>query len=142
MCDRRGETDRAKKLYQNTISSGLPVETDRAAEMYLARLAKRDGDFVLARELWKKMLGNSREGYEAFEELAVYFEHTAGEPQNAMVIVRKALDELRLANRLGTIGPSLYRQIKAQFEHRLMRLERKSGQNTLDLAETEPLFEQ
>jgi uncharacterized protein len=135
ICDRRGETDRARELYQRTISAGLPLETDRAAEMYLARLAKRDGDFVLARELWEKMLGNSREGYEAFEELAVYFEHRVRQPQNAVVIVRKALDELRLANRLGTIQSGLYCQLKAQFEHRLLRLERKSG---LDLAETEP----
>jgi tetratricopeptide (TPR) repeat protein len=108
--DRRGETDRAMELYQRTISAGLPVETDRAAEMYLARLAKREGDFVLARELWEKMMGNSREGYVAFEELAVYYEHRARQPQNALVIVRKALDELCLANRRGTIGPSLYRE--------------------------------
>jgi len=141
MCDRRGETDRARKLYERSISSLLPAETDRAAEMYLARLAKRDGDFVLARQLWEKMLGNSREGYEAFEELAVYFEHQLDQPQRALVIVRKALDELRLAKSLGTIGPSLYCEIRAQFEHRLVRLEHKSSQSWLDLEGAEPLSE-
>jgi len=81
------------------------------------------------------MLGNTTEGYEAFEELAVYYEHRAHQPQNALEIVRKALDELRLANRLGTIGPSLYREIKAQFDGRLERLERKGGQSLVDGAE-------
>jgi uncharacterized protein YprB with RNaseH-like and TPR domain len=141
MCDRRGETDRARKLYGQSISSVLPAETDRAAGMYLARLAKRDGDFVLARQLWEKMLGNTREGYEAFEELAVYFEHQLHQPQSALVIVRKALDELRLAKSLGTIGPSLYSEIRAQFEHRLVRLEHKSSQSWLDLEGAEPLSE-
>jgi hypothetical protein len=141
MCDRRGETDRARILYERSISSVLPAETDRAAGMYLARLAKRDGDFVMARALWERMLGNSREGYEAFEELAVYFEHAARQPQNALVIVRKALDELELAKRLGTMGPGLYCQIRAQFEHRLARLESKSSQSWLDLEGAEPLSE-
>jgi uncharacterized protein len=141
ICDRRGESDRARELYQRTISAGLPVETDRAAEMYLARLAKRDGDFVLARELWEKMLGNSREGYESFEQLAIHFEHQLGQPQNALMIVRRALDELSVANRTGRIDPRLYHQIKAQFEHRLARLQRKSGQSW-PILETEPLSEQ
>jgi uncharacterized protein len=142
ICDRRGDAERARQLYARSISSVLPAETDRAAGIYLARLAKRDGDLVLARALWEKMLGNSREGYEAFEELAIYYEHQAREPENALVIVRRALDELRLAKSLGTMGPGLYSQFKAQFEHRLARLEVKSGRRCLELAETKLLFEQ
>src|SRR5579864_4658530 len=34
----------------------------------VARLAKREGDFELACELWKEALGNSRHGYEAYEQ--------------------------------------------------------------------------
>ncbi len=80
ICERRGEVKRARKLYEQSIASALPVETDRAARTALARLAKRDGDTDLARELWGSMLGNSREGYEAYEQLAIYFEHQAREP--------------------------------------------------------------
>ena len=53
ICEKRGEHTRARKLYEKSIASVLPTETDRAARRSLARLAKREGDFDLACELWK-----------------------------------------------------------------------------------------
>jgi uncharacterized protein len=132
MCERRGEVKRARKLYEQSIASTLPTETDRAARTALARLAKRDGDVDLARALWESMLGNSREGYKAYEQLAIHFEHKARAPRQALGIVRDALAQLRRANQLGMIGPAAYRRSKAQFEHRLGRLERKVGQTLLE----------
>lgn len=132
MCERRGEVKRARKLYEQSIASTLPTETDRAARTALARLAKRDGDVDLARELWESMLGNSREGYKAYEQLAIHLEHKAREPRQALGIVRDALAQLRRANQLGMIGSAAYRRSKAQFEHRLGRLERKAGQTLLE----------
>ena len=85
----RGEHTRARKLYEKSIASILPTETDRAARRSLARLAKREGDFALACELWKDALGNSRQGYEAYEQLAIYYEHKARNPERARQIVLK-----------------------------------------------------
>ena len=132
ICERRGEIQRARKLYEQSIASALPIETDRAARLALARLAKRDGDFGLARELWESTLGNSREGYESYEQLAIYFEHEVREPRRALVIVREALAQLRRANQVGMITALAYRRTKTQFEHRLARLERKAGPMLLD----------
>jgi hypothetical protein len=137
ICERRGETKRARKLYERSIASTLPPETDRAARRSLARLAKREGDFSLARNLWEGMTGNSHEGFEAYEQLAIYYEHRAGEPSRAAAVARKALAELRRANRLGTIAPVNYRQSSARFEQRLARLERKAGRTLLDAIEPE-----
>lgn len=137
ICERRGQSKRARKLYERSIASELPPETDRAARKSLARLAKREGDYSLARELWQGMLGNSREGLEAYEQLAIYFEHHAREPHRAAALARKALAELRRANRLGTIAAVAYRQSRARFEHRLARLERKAGRTLLDALEVE-----
>ncbi len=137
LCERRGDTTRAKRLYAQTLTAELPAETGRAARRSLARLAKRGGDISLARELWEALLENSREGYEAYEQLAIYYEHHAREPHRAAVIVRKALAELRRANRLGTISPAAYRQTRGKFEHRLARLERKAGRTLLDSLEAE-----
>ncbi len=137
ICERRGETRRARELYERSIASTLPPETDRAARRSLARLAKREGDFSLARNLWEGMTGNSREGFEAYEQLAIYYEHRVGEPGRAAAVARKALAELRRANRLGTIAPVNYRQSCARFEHRLARLERKAGRTLLDAIEAE-----
>jgi uncharacterized protein YprB with RNaseH-like and TPR domain len=132
ICERRGEVKRARKLYEQSIASVLPAETDRAARTALARLAKRDGDLALARELWESTLGNSREGYEAYEQLAIYYEHEAREPRQALAIAREALAQLRRANQVGTIAAAKYRRIKARFEHRLVRLECKAGRTLLD----------
>ncbi len=91
ICERRGELKRARKLYEKSIGSVLPMETDRAARTALARLARRDGDLALARQLWESTLGNSCEGYEAYEQLAIYYEHEAREPRRALAIARDAL---------------------------------------------------
>ena len=131
ICERRGEVKRARKLYEQSIDSVLPMETDRAARSALARLAKRDGDFASARELWESTMGNSREGYEAYEQLAIYYEHEAREPRRALEIAREALAQLRRANQAGTIAAATYRRAKARFEHRLARLERKAGPTLL-----------
>ena len=137
ICERRGDATRARKLYEQSIaSSTLPTETDRAARRFLARLAKRGGDFAVACELWSSALGNSRQGYEAYEQLAIYHEHNARDPRRAREIVRQALDELHRANRTGTISPGAYRQINARFEHRMGRLERKSMRPLWDVLDT------
>ena len=138
ICEKRGDATRARKLYERSIASALPIETDRAARRSLARLAKRDGDFAVACKLWRYALGNSRQGYEAYEQLAIYHEHKARDPQQALEVVRQALDELRRANHSGAITPGAYREIRERFEHRLVRLERKSGRPLLDVLAAEP----
>jgi uncharacterized protein len=126
ICEKRGEHTRARNLYEKSIASLLPTETDRAARRSLARLAKREGDFELACELWKEALGNSRHGYDAYEQLAIYYEHNVRNPDHARQIVQQALNELRRAIQVGDIAPGPYREIKAKFDYRMERLERKS----------------
>jgi uncharacterized protein YprB with RNaseH-like and TPR domain len=132
ICEKRGEDIRARKLYEKSITSILPTETDRAARRSLARLAKRQGDFDLACELWKDALGNSRHGYEAYEQLAIYYEHKGRDPLQAREVVRQAIHELHRANQVGDIAPGAYREIKARFDRRMERLERKSQSPLLD----------
>jgi hypothetical protein len=136
ICERRGEPARARALYERSIASDLPPETERVARQSLARLAKRQGDFSFACQMWEKMLGNSREGIEAYEQLAIYYEHHAREPNRAAALAHKALVELRNANRLGLIASGAYCQSRARFEQRLARLERKAGRALLDAIET------
>ena len=132
ICEKRGEDIRARSLYEKSIASFLPSETDRVARRSLARLAKRQGDFDLACELWKDALGNSRHGYEAYEQLAIYYERKARDPEQAREIVKQALEELRRAIQVGDIAPGPYREIRARFDNRLQRLERKSNRPLLE----------
>ena len=83
-------------------------------------------------EIWKDALGNSRHGYEAYEQLAMYYERKARAPEQAREIVQQALNELRRAIQVGNIAPGPYREIKARFDHRMERLERKSKRPLLD----------
>ena len=132
ICEKRREHTRARKLYEKSIASVLPSETDRAARCSLARLAKRERDFVLACELWNGAVANSRQGYEAYEQLAIYYERKARNPEQARQVVQQALDELRSAIQVGNIAPGPYREIKARFDRRMERLERKSKRPLFD----------
>jgi uncharacterized protein len=132
ICEKRGEDVRARSLYEKSIACFLPPETDRVARRSLARLAKRQRNFDLARELWKDAVGNSRHGYQAYEQLAIYYERTARNLEQARQIVQQALDELRRAIQVGDIAPGAYREIKARFDHRMERLDRKSKRPLLD----------
>jgi uncharacterized protein YprB with RNaseH-like and TPR domain len=138
ICEKRGEHTRARSLYEKSIASILPSETDRAARRSLARLAKREGDFELACELWKEAIGNSRHGYEAYEQLAIYYEHNVHNPDYARQIVQQALNELRRAIQVGDIAPGPYREIKARFDYRMERLERKSKKPLWDALALQP----
>jgi uncharacterized protein YprB with RNaseH-like and TPR domain len=132
ICEKRGEHLRARKLYEKSIASFLPRETDRAARRSLARLAKREGDFDLACELWRDALGNSRHGYEAYEQLAMYYEHTARNSEQAQHIVGQAINELHRALQTGEITPGAYRELRAKFDRRHKRLQRKSQRPLLE----------
>ena len=77
------------------------------------------------------MLGNSREGLEAYEQLAIYYERHGREPHRAASITKKALAEIRRANRTGALATSLHRRSRARFERRLSRLERKTSGESL-----------
>jgi hypothetical protein len=124
ICERRGETARARKHYAQSLTADLPPATGRMARGCLARLAKRDGDLPMARELWESNLGSSRDGIEAYEQLAIFYEHEAGNPQRAAELAHEALVELRRGRTAGLLSAALNRQYRARFEHRLRRLER------------------
>ena len=127
LCERRGEAVRARTLYQRSIASALPPPTDRLARRSLALLAKRDGDHTLACQLWEQLVDSSREGLEAYEQLAIHYEHRLRKPHRAQRLVRKALTELGRVSRLGTLALSARKTWRLRFERRLARLERKAG---------------
>ena len=132
ICERRGEVKRARKHYEQALAADeLPPDTDRVARRSLARMAKREGDFLRARDLWEGMLGSSQEGFEAYEQLAIYYERCR-EPQRAAFISRDALTELQRAKRLGTIARGACQKLRERFEHRLARLERKAARLPLE----------
>jgi uncharacterized protein len=131
ICERRGDL-RARDLYERSITAELPEDTERKARRSLALLAKRAGDLSQAEGLWARMLGTSREGLEAYEQLAIHYERRARDHHRAAALAREALKVLRKSNRIGTIEPSIYGRYKLRFQRRLARLEHRTKQALLD----------
>jgi len=125
--ERRGEASRARGLYTRAIAGHLPRAVGRAARLALARLAKRQGDFELATSLWMELRGALPDGILAYEELAKYYEHRAGEPRRAAELMGEALAELRRARGARFLNTSQYAKAREKFGHRLARLQGKVG---------------
>jgi len=122
---RRGEQALAAKIYERALALGLPEPEDRTAKRELALLAKRQQDFSRANGLWEDLLGDSADGVRAYEQLAIYFEHTTKEVGRAASLAREALVQLREGFQSGSIAPEPYHRWHGRFRHRLRRLQKK-----------------
>lgn len=122
----RGRPAEARQLFKSALAAGLPEEVERAARSQLARLAKREGDLGLAYSLWQEIRGATAEGLEAYEQLAIYFEHKAKQPERALQLMEPAMEELRNAFRAGHASAAQYRRMKTRIEHRLARLRKRA----------------
>jgi uncharacterized protein YprB with RNaseH-like and TPR domain len=127
LLERHGSAELARRLFERALAAGLPDEADRAARRGLARLAKREQDFGRATELWEDILGDSRDGLDAYEQLAMYYEHRAAAPERALELTREALEALRTAWQHGNLPPAAFRRLRARFGRRLERLERRAA---------------
>ena len=113
---RRGEPARARELYETALRSGLPQHVERLAQRELAQLAKREQDYTRATSLWEELRQGSTSdkrkksattledaqkaleaAIEAAEQLAIYYEHRAKQPQRAAELTSHAITELRSA---------------------------------------------
>ena len=130
MHQRRGEATRAQRLYKRAIEAGLPPGIDASARRELALLARRQGDYERAASLWGQ-LADEAKSIEAYEQLAIHYEHRARDSQRAAEYARAARLELRRAMRLGLIETSRGRKLQGRLEHRLARLERRNAPGLL-----------
>jgi hypothetical protein len=122
---RRGEGPAARSLYERALSCGLPEAIDRVARGELALLAKRQRDYARATSLWKELIGEDIDGLDAYEQLAIYYEHRVGEPEHAAAVTREALDVLQTALRRGRLDAEHHGKWHERLTYRLSRLSRK-----------------
>ena len=85
ICERRGDTLRARKALRAIISRRF-ARGNRSRRPPLSRAPRQTRQAIcpLACELWESILGNSREGFEAYEQLAIHYEHEADDCRNAL----------------------------------------------------------
>jgi hypothetical protein len=149
---RRGQSSRARELYETALRSGLPRHVERRAQRELAQLAKRERDYSRATSLWEELRQAKRStkgrksaaalddaqdalvaAIEAAEQLAIYYEHRAKKPCRAAELTYRAITELRNAQRDGGIGPAGVCKIEARLARRIARLERRAAGKTPEL---------
>jgi uncharacterized protein YprB with RNaseH-like and TPR domain len=150
LMQRRGEPARARQLYETALRAGLPPHVERLAQRALAQLAKREQDYVRAISLWEELRQGSTSSQrqrsavtledaqkaleaaiEAAEQLAMYYEHRAKQPQRAVQLVSHAIAELRSAHRDGGIAAARACKIEARLSRRLARLELRAASATV-----------
>jgi uncharacterized protein YprB with RNaseH-like and TPR domain len=143
LMQRRGESARACQLYETALRSGLPRHVERLAQRELAHLAKREQDYTRATTLWeelrqastsakrKKSAVTSEDAQKALEaaidaaeELAIYYEHRAKQPQRAAELTSHAIAELRTAQGDGAITTARAHKLEVRLTRRLSRLTR------------------
>ncbi|HEY2646809.1 MAG TPA: hypothetical protein VGI34_07530, partial [Candidatus Acidoferrales bacterium] len=117
---------------------------ERLAQRELAHLAKRELDYTRAISLWDalrespgaKKLSESplfaqdtqkalESAIEAAEQLAIYYEHRAKQPQRALDLMQGALSELQTAKLNGILNRERAGKIDARLARRLSRLKRR-----------------
>jgi tetratricopeptide (TPR) repeat protein len=126
LMQQRGEKQLAGTLFRRALECGLPQPASDSAHRELAVLARRSGDHERANAHWRELVGQSPAGMEAYEQLAIHWEHRARDPERAALITREALVKLREAFASRRINPQRYRTWHSRLHHRLRRLERIS----------------
>jgi len=129
LLERRGERECAGRMFERALACGLPETADRTARRELALLARRLRDYRRASQRWQELLGDTGDGLMAYEQLAIYYEHHAGEVDRAASLTREALVRLYESARSGRLSPVAYRRWHASFQHRLNRLTAKAAAN-------------
>jgi uncharacterized protein YprB with RNaseH-like and TPR domain len=142
---KRGHSTRARELYETALRFGLPRSVERLAQRELAQLAKRELDYTRAISLWDALRevpcqGKRKENerplaedaqralesaIEAAEQLAIYHEHRAKEPQRALELIRAAIAELGEAHDAGRLPKDRTSKIQSRLQTRLLRLQRR-----------------
>lgn len=128
---RRGQTTRAQTACAQALAIGLPSDIRPKAQKELALLAKRQGEYARAAQLWEQMLADSQDEIHACEQLAIYHQRRLKDPARAMEFVKLGLARLKRQQSIFLRGARdvhlaarCARQEKS-FRGRLVRLERK-----------------
>jgi uncharacterized protein YprB with RNaseH-like and TPR domain len=96
--ERRGERERAQATCVKALDAGLPAEFRKRARREMALMAKRSGEAEKAEALWQELARDPKEGSEACEQLAIYYERQAKDLQRALEFAQLGLMKLeRLA---------------------------------------------
>ncbi|MGA8183631.1 MAG: ribonuclease H-like domain-containing protein, partial [Terriglobia bacterium] len=118
--ERAGASELARTTCLQAIARGLPESVEPQALWQLAAQHKRERRYQEAVEIWTKIIHlESRYAVEAYEELAIHYEHRVRDANKALEFAEAAFHHLQEIS-----GPRFRQQ---RLSHRRERLLRKSA---------------
>jgi hypothetical protein len=122
---RRGDRERASRLYERSLLRGLPAGAAASARRELALHAKRNGDYDRANLFWGELSESPGDDVRACEELAIHYEHRANDLAGAARLTREAMVRAREAYTSRRIPLLRYQHLHAALQHRLDRITKR-----------------
>lgn len=112
----------AVNYYQKGLKLGVSKEIKRDVLYKLGYIFKRRTDWDKAVKIWEFILKHFPNSFGAYEELAKYFEHRIGDFSKGIEIVKRALNQIEIMEKLKIKN---FTESRNEFEHRLKRLKRR-----------------
>lgn len=116
--ERKGIRATGSEFFEAASARAASFEEKDRALFHLAALRRREGRHAEAAGIWREIIEREGHGFaDCCVELAKHLEHRAGEYEEAIGLVLRALER---------VGPEEVR-LRAEIEKRLQRLKRKRG---------------
>jgi len=110
-------------IYESLLVEGNDRQTHRDLTLKLSFCYKHLGEWDRAVSIWQELIASGGFVFEAYEELAKYYEHRSLNLDSAEQVVNKALASLDIVEQIKPDAMlSLYRE---NLSHRLKRIQRK-----------------
>ncbi|MDZ7265106.1 MAG: ribonuclease H-like domain-containing protein [candidate division KSB1 bacterium] len=110
-------------IYQTLLQDERSNDRKNEYSLQLSYCYKRLGQWAEAVEIWDQLIRSSNVRFEAFEELAKYYEHRVRDLKMAEKIAASALERLELLEQFSHGLPLA--QWRSEFSRRLQRIRQK-----------------
>lgn len=115
-------------IYRSLLETEMNLEAKTDIRLLLSFCYKRIGDYENAVTLWEQLLTNGSFRIEPYEELAKYYEHRVRDYAKAEQITSRALANLDIMGQIHYNSSNT--DHRTSLNHRLIRLQKKSGKIT------------
>ncbi len=112
-------------IYQTLLAEENNRAMRRELNLKLSYCHKHLGEWEQAALLWQELTTSSGFVFEAYEELAKYYEHRTSDLNAAEQIVAKALASLEIMEQIKP--DAVFSTYREDFSHRLKRIQRKKN---------------
>ena len=120
--EKLSRVEQAARCFREALNHKMESKDREEALIRLGYSLKRLGQWELAVKVWRYMIETGSHSLIPYEELAKYYEHRIKDFEQAIVVVNRALERIKILEELNSTSNFYDR---SSFEYRLDRLKRK-----------------